>query len=64
MAGALDMFIKSVEIGLPSNAQFTLVTPWVIFQSTCIALLVGSFAGLLPAYWVTRLNIMVVLKGE
>jgi putative ABC transport system permease protein len=64
MAGALDMFIKSLETGLPSNAQFTMVTPMVMLQSTFIALLVGSFAGLMPAYWVTRLNITVVLKGE
>jgi len=64
MAGALDMFIKSIETGLPSNAQFTMVTPMVMLQSTFIALLVGTFAGLMPAYWVTRLNITVVLKGE
>jgi putative ABC transport system permease protein len=64
MAGALDIFIKTVETGLPHNAKFTLVTWQVLLQSTIIALLVGTFAGLLPAYWITRLNITVVLKGE
>lgn len=64
MAGSLDGFIKSIETGLPTGAQFTLVTPFVLMEVLGIALVVGLTAGIFPAYWITRLNITVVLRGE
>jgi ABC-type antimicrobial peptide transport system permease subunit len=64
MSVGLNTFILSTQPGLPATAQITMITPMVILQATTIMLMVGSVAGLIPAYWVTKLNINDVLKGE
>jgi ABC-type lipoprotein release transport system permease subunit len=42
----------------------TQLTGWVVVEVTLVGLVIGAVAGLLPAYWATRVDIAKTLRQE
>ncbi len=61
---AVDKFLKRTITGIPEGMQVTQLTGVVIMEVTLVALIIGAIAGLLPAYWATRIDIAKTLRQE
>jgi ABC-type lipoprotein release transport system permease subunit len=69
MMGAVDVwglnyFIKRSIEGIPEGIVVTQLTGWVVVEVTMVGLVIGAVAGLLPAYWATRVDIAKTLRQE
>jgi ABC-type lipoprotein release transport system permease subunit len=60
----LDEYLKRTITGIPAGIHVTEITGWVILEVTLVGLVIGAVAGLLPAYWATRVNIAKTLRHE
>jgi ABC-type antimicrobial peptide transport system permease subunit len=63
-AWVLDEYLKRTITGIPAGIHVTEITGWVILEVTLVGLVIGAVAGLLPAYWATRVNIAKTLRHE
>ncbi|MCK5251835.1 MAG: FtsX-like permease family protein [Thermoplasmata archaeon] len=61
---ALDEFLRRTITGIPEGIHVTEITGVVIMEVTLVALVIGAVAGLLPAYWATRVDIAKTLRQE
>ncbi len=61
---ALDEFLRRTITGIPEGIHVTEITGVVIMEVTLVALVIGAVAGLLPAYWATRIDIAKTLRQE
>jgi ABC-type antimicrobial peptide transport system permease subunit len=61
---ALDEFLRRTITGIPEGIHVTEITGLVIMEVTLVALVIGAVAGLLPAYWATRIDIAKTLRQE
>ncbi len=61
---ALDEFLRRTITGIPEGIHVTEITWLVIMEVTLVALVIGAVAGLLPAYWATRIDIAKTLRQE
>jgi ABC-type lipoprotein release transport system permease subunit len=61
---ALNHYIKETVQGIPEGIQVTQLTGWVVVEVTLVGLVIGAVAGLLPAYWATRVDIAKTLRQE
>jgi len=60
----LDEFLRRTITGIPEGIHVTEITGLVIMEVTLVALAIGAVAGLLPAYWATRIDIAKTLRQE
>jgi ABC-type lipoprotein release transport system permease subunit len=60
----LDEFLRRTISGIPEGIHVTEITGLVIMEVTLVALVIGAVAGLLPAYWATRIDIAKTLRQE
>ena len=60
----LNYFIKRSIEGIPEGIVVTQLTGWVVVEVTLVGLVIGAVAGLLPAYWATRVDIAKTLRQE
>jgi len=60
----LNYFIKRSIEGIPEGIVVTQITGWVVVEVTLVGLVIGAIAGLLPAYWATRVDIAKTLRQE
>jgi len=60
----LNYFLKRTIVGIPEGIQVTQLTGWVVVEVTLVGLVIGAVAGLLPAYWATRVDIAKTLRQE
>ncbi|UCC93001.1 MAG: ABC transporter permease [Thermoplasmata archaeon] len=60
----LNYFIKRSIEGIPEGIEVTQLTGWVVVEVTLVGLVIGAVAGLLPAYWATRVDIAKTLRQE
>jgi ABC-type lipoprotein release transport system permease subunit len=60
----LNYFIKRTVEGIPEGIAVTQLTGWVVLEVTLVGLVIGAVAGLLPAYWATRVDIAKTLRQE
>ncbi len=63
-AWVLDEYIRRTVTGIPAGIHVTEITWVVVLQVTLLGMLIGAVAGLLPAYWATRVNIAQTLRQE
>ena len=63
-AWVLDEYLKRTITGIPAGIHVTEITGWVIVEVTLVGMVIGAVAGLLPAYWATRVNIARTLRHE
>jgi putative ABC transport system permease protein len=61
---AVDEFLRRTISGIPEGIHVTELTGAVIMEVTLVALAIGAVAGLLPAYWATRVDIARTLRQE
>ncbi len=61
---ALDELLRRTLTGIPEGIHVTEITGVVIMEVTLVALIIGAVAGLLPAYWATRIDIAKTLRQE
>jgi len=60
----LDEYLRRTITGIPEGIHVTEITGLVIMEVTLVALVIGAVAGLLPAYWATRIDIARTLRQE
>ena len=60
----LNYFIKRSVEGIPEGIEVTQLTGWVVLEVTLVGLVIGAVAGLLPAYWATRVDIAKTLRQD
>lgn len=60
----VNSYTLSVREGLPEGFRVALLTPALALMAGGGAVLIGVVAGLVPAFWATRLNIVDTLKSE
>jgi ABC-type lipoprotein release transport system permease subunit len=60
----LNYYIKRSLEGIPEGIVVTQLTGWVVVEVTLVGLVIGAVAGLLPAYWATRVDIAKTLRQE
>jgi ABC-type lipoprotein release transport system permease subunit len=60
----LDEYLKRTITGIPAGIHVTEITPLVVLEVTLVGMVIGAVAGLLPAYWATRVNIAETLRHE
>ncbi|NIP33346.1 MAG: FtsX-like permease family protein [Thermoplasmata archaeon] len=60
----LNYFLKRTVEGIPEGIVVTQITGWVVLEVTLVGLVIGAVAGLLPAYWATRVDIAKTLRQE
>ncbi|MEM2899193.1 MAG: FtsX-like permease family protein [Thermoplasmata archaeon] len=64
-SNGIENFLQDyVGDDVPPNFHFTLITPYTIIRVSAIALVVGVFAGILPAWRASNVNIARVLRSE
>lgn len=61
---AVDKYLRGTISGIPEGIHVTELTPGVVLEVTVVALVIGAVAGLLPAYWATRVDIAKTLRQE
>ena len=64
MSSGLEWFIKATQPGIPTSADLAVIQPLMLLHMMALALFIGTTAGLVPAYWVSKLNIRDVLRDE
>jgi len=64
MSSGLEWFIKATQPGIPTSADLAVIQPLMLVHMMALALFIGTTAGLVPAYWVSKLNIREVLRDE
>ena len=60
----LNYFIKRSIVGIPEGIEVTQLTGWVVVEVTLVGLVIGAVAGLIPAYFATRVDIAKTLRQE
>ncbi len=64
-SSGIEAFLQDyIGKNVPPNFHFTTITPMLILRVSSIALVVGIFAGLVPAWRASRVNIASVLRSE
>jgi ABC-type antimicrobial peptide transport system permease subunit len=63
-AWVLDEYLRQTITGIPAGIHVTQITGLVILEVTLVGMMIGAVAGLLPAYWATRINIADTLRHE
>ena len=63
-AWAVDEYLKRTVTGIPAGIHVTQITGLVILEVTLVGLVIGAVAGLIPAYWATRVDIARTLRQE
>jgi ABC-type lipoprotein release transport system permease subunit len=63
-AWVLDEYLRQTVTGIPAGIHVTQITGLVVLEVTLVGLLIGAVAGLIPAYWATRVNIADTLRHE
>jgi ABC-type antimicrobial peptide transport system permease subunit len=63
-AWVLDEYLRQTITGIPAGIHVTQITGLVVLEVTLVGMLIGAVAGLLPAYWATRVNIADTLRHE
>ena len=61
-AWAVDEYLKQTVTGIPAGIHVTQITGLVILEVTLVGLVIGAVAGLIPAFWATRVNIVETLR--
>ena len=60
----VDEYLKRTVTGIPAGIHVTQITGLVILEVTLVGLVIGAVAGLIPAYWATRVDIARTLRQE
>jgi putative ABC transport system permease protein len=60
----LNYFLKRTIEGIPEGIVVTQLTGWVVVEVTLVGLVIGAVAGLIPAYFATRVDIAKTLRQE
>ncbi len=60
----VNSYTLSVREGLPEGFRVALLTPALALMAGGVAVFIGVIAGLVPAFWASRLNIVDTLKSE
>jgi putative ABC transport system permease protein len=60
----LNYFLKRTIEGIPEGIVVTQLTGWVVVEVTLVGLVIGAVAGLIPAYFATRVDISKTLRQE
>jgi ABC-type antimicrobial peptide transport system permease subunit len=63
-AWVLDEYLRQTITGIPAGIHVTQITGLVVLEVTLVGMVIGAVAGLLPAYWATRVNIADTLRHE
>ena len=63
-AWVLDEYLRQTITGIPAGIHVTEITGLVVLEVTLVGMAIGAVAGLLPAYWATRINIADTLRHE
>jgi putative ABC transport system permease protein len=63
-AWVVDEYLKRTVTGIPAGIHVTQITGLVILEVTLVGLVIGAVAGLIPAYWATRVDISRTLRQE
>jgi ABC-type lipoprotein release transport system permease subunit len=63
-AWVVDEYLKRTVSGIPAGIHVTQITGLVILEVTLVGLVIGAVAGLIPAYWATRVDIARTLRQE
>ena len=63
-AWGLDYFLTRTLTSVPTGIHVTEVTWLVVLEVTLVGLAIGAVAGLLPAYWATRVDIAKTLRQD
>ncbi len=63
-AWVLDEYLRQTITGIPAGIHVTEITGLVVLEVTLVGMMIGAVAGLLPAYWATRVNIADTLRHE
>ncbi|MEE9151033.1 MAG: FtsX-like permease family protein [Thermoplasmata archaeon] len=63
-AEVINIYAQDPSHGLPEGFVIAKITPILLLKATGSITVIGVLAGLIPAYWASRLNIIDGLKSE